>query len=124
MHAGVTLIINYNPPMKAECVETPTQPMVQDWLDLQPGPPGTYAVLMLNDDYTPMEFVVEALMRFFGKDRKQATQLMLQVHHAGEAVCGLFTKDLAETKVMQVISWAREHEHPLLCRMKRLEGSE
>lgn len=98
-----------------------TQPVVDNWLDLQTGRPGMYAVLMLNDDYTPMEFVVESLMKFFGKNRKDATRMMLQVHHVGSAVCGTFTKGLAETKVMQVISWARKHDHPLLCQVKCLE---
>ncbi len=104
--------------------DTLTHSVVDSWLDLQTGRPGMYAVLMLNDDYTPMEFVVEALMKFFGKNRKEATRLMLQVHHVGSAVCGSFTKDLAETKVMQVISWARKHDHPLLCQVKHLEGND
>ena len=77
--------------------------------------PREYQVVMLNDDYTPMEFVVDVLMRFFGRDHKESTRIMLQIHHAGRAVCGVFPKDVAETKVMQVISWARKHEHPLMC---------
>lgn len=77
--------------------------------------PAMYQVLMHNDDYTPMEFVVTALKLFFNMDDALATQLMYQVHMTGKAVCGIFTKDIAETKADQVINYARRHEHPLLC---------
>ncbi|MBZ0091743.1 MAG: ATP-dependent Clp protease adapter ClpS [Burkholderiales bacterium] len=78
-------------------------------------PPPLYKVMLLNDDYTPMEFVVVVLEQFFGKSREQATQLMLIVHREGMAVCGVYPRDLAETKVDRVIAFAREHHHPLQC---------
>ncbi len=81
-------------------------------------PPSMYSVLLLNDDYTPMEFVVEVLQRFFAKNREQATQLMLRVHAEGSAVCGVYPHDIAETKVNQVMAFASEHQHPLQCAMQ------
>lgn len=80
--------------------------------------PPLYKVVLINDDYTPMEFVVEILQIFFGKDRDQATQIMLHVHTQGKGVCGLFPRDIAETKVNQVNNYARENDHPLLCMME------
>jgi ATP-dependent Clp protease adaptor protein ClpS len=77
--------------------------------------PSMYQVVMHNDDYTPMEFVVVVLERFFSMNAPSATNVMYQVHTAGRAVCGVYTKDVAETKVDQVIDYARRHEHPLLC---------
>ncbi len=75
--------------------------------------PSMYKVLMLNDDYTPMEFVVHVLERFFSKNRSEATSIMLHVHQRGVGVCGVFTYEVAETKVTQVIDYARKHQHPL-----------
>jgi len=75
--------------------------------------PSLYKVLMLNDDYTPMEFVVHVLERFFGKNRSEATGIMLHVHRRGVGICGVFTYEAAETKVTQVIDYARKHQHPL-----------
>ena len=75
--------------------------------------PSNYKVLMLNDDYTPMEFVVLVLQRYFTMDLEDATRVMLQVHQQGVAVCGVFTYEVAETKVSQVIDFARENQHPL-----------
>ncbi len=75
--------------------------------------PSMYKVLMLNDDYTPMEFVVHVLERFFGKNRSEATNIMLHVHRRGVGICGVFTYEVAETKVTQVIDYARKHQHPL-----------
>ena len=77
--------------------------------------PSNYKVLMLNDDYTPMEFVVLVLQRYFSMDLEDATRVMLQVHQQGVAVCGVFTYEVAETKVAQVIDFARENQHPLQC---------
>ena len=74
---------------------------------------------MLNDDYTPMDFVVEVLETFFRMDREQATQVMLTVHTKGKAVCGLYPQDIAETKAAQVVDYAREHQHPLMCQVER-----
>lgn len=81
--------------------------------------PSMYKVLMLNDDYTPMEFVVYVLERFFGKSRDEATQIMLHVHHRGVGVCGVYTYEVAETKVTQVMDTARKEGHPLQCTLEK-----
>ena len=81
--------------------------------------PNMYRVLLLNDDYTPMEFVVHVLERFFNKDREAATRIMLHVHHHGIGECGVFTYEIAETKVTQVMDFARKHQHPLQCVMEK-----
>jgi len=80
--------------------------------------PPMYKVLILNDDYTPMEFVVQVLESFFRLGREKATQIMLHVHTRGVGVCGVYTKDVAETKVAQVNEYARDSQHPLLCDME------
>jgi ATP-dependent Clp protease adaptor protein ClpS len=80
--------------------------------------PPLYQVVMLNDDYTPMEFVVQVLQTFFGMGREKATRVMLTVHTQGRAVCGVYTRDIAETKAMQVNRFARENQHPLLCEIE------
>ena len=80
--------------------------------------PNKYKVVLLNDDYTPMDFVVNVLQVFFRFDEKAATRMMLQIHQDGKGICGVFTKDIAETKVMQVNQFARIQEHPLLCSME------
>lgn len=81
--------------------------------------PSLYRVLLLNDDYTPMEFVVYVLQKYFNKDRDDATQIMLHVHQNGVGICGLYTYEVAETKVAQVIDEARRHQHPLQCTMEK-----
>jgi ATP-dependent Clp protease adaptor protein ClpS len=81
--------------------------------------PSLYKVLMLNDDYTPMEFVVHVLERFFSKNREEATQIMLHVHRRGVGVCGVFTYEVAETKVTQVTDFARRNQHPLRCTLEK-----
>ena len=81
-------------------------------------PPPMYQVVLLNDDFTPMEFVVEVLQKFFGMDRERATQVMLKVHREGRGVCGIYPHDVATTKVEQVSSFSREHQHPLQCVME------
>lgn len=81
--------------------------------------PSMYRVLILNDDYTPMEFVVHVLERFFGKDHESATRIMLHVHHHGIGECGIYTYEVAETKVTQVMDFARKHQHPLQCVMEK-----
>ena len=81
--------------------------------------PSNYKVLMLNDDYTPMEFVVLVLQRYFSTDIEDATRVMLQVHQQGVAVCGVFTYEVAETKVAQVTDFARENQHPLQCTLEK-----
>ena len=80
--------------------------------------PSMFKVFLINDDYTPMEFVVHVLETFFSMDRPTATQIMLNVHSKGKGLCGVFTRDVAETKVAQVNDYSRQHEHPLLCTME------
>lgn len=87
-------------------VEAPSKPELKE--------PPMYKVVLLNDDYTPMEFVVEVLQMFFGMDREKATQVMLAVHTTGKATCGIFTRDIAETKSTQVNQYAQENDHPLV----------
>jgi ATP-dependent Clp protease adaptor protein ClpS len=81
--------------------------------------PNFYRVLILNDDYTPMEFVTHVLERFFSKDHEAATRIMLHVHHHGIGECGIYTYEVAETKVTQVMDFARKHQHPLQCVMEK-----
>ena len=81
--------------------------------------PSMYKVLLLNDDYTPMEFVVHVLERFFNKGRDEATRIMLHVHQKGVGICGVYTFEIAETKVTQVMDFARKHQHPLQCTMEK-----
>ena len=81
-------------------------------------PPPLYTVVLLNDDFTPMDFVVTVLQKFFSKNREQATQIMLKVHMEGRGVCGIYPRDVAATKVEQVLSFARENQHPLACIME------
>lgn len=82
-------------------------------------PPSRYQVVLLNDDYTPMDFVVYVLMRFFEKSSDEAVTLMLRVHEQGRALCGVYTYEIAETKVVQVMELAREEKHPLRCMMEK-----
>lgn len=77
--------------------------------------PSMYSVVVLNDDYTPMDFVIEVLCNIFHMDSDNATETMLTIHYKGKASCGVFTADVAETKVDQVIRFAQEHQHPLMC---------
>jgi len=81
-------------------------------------PPKMYQVVLLNDDFTPMDFVIAVLQRFFSLDTEQATRIMLKVHHEGRGVCGVFPRDIAATKVEQVSAFARRHQHPLACVME------
>ncbi len=81
--------------------------------------PAMYKVLLLNDDYTPMEFVVDVLERFFGKANEEAVQIMLHVHQKGVGVCGIYTYEIAETKVTQVVDYARKNQHPLQCTLEK-----
>jgi ATP-dependent Clp protease adaptor protein ClpS len=95
----------------------------EDGLDIQEAKPKLkrpplYKVIILNDDYTPMEFVVQVLETFFAMNREKATRVMLHVHTRGMGVCGVFTKDIAETKVSQVNDFSRSNQHPLLCTME------
>ena len=100
-----------NDPGTGTSVVTKTRPKTKK--------PSLYKVLILNDDYTPMEFVVHVLERFFSKPRDEAIQIMLHVHRHGVGVCGVYTFEVAETKVTQVIELARRHQHPLQCTMEK-----
>ncbi len=91
---------------------------VREVEDSRAKPPPLYKVILLNDDYTPMDFVVLVLQQFFHMDRERATQVMLKVHREGLGVCGVFPKDIAATKVDLVVSFARRHQHPLQCVME------
>ena len=86
--------------------------------------PPMYKVMLLNDDYTPMDFVVEILEKFFAMNREKATHVMLKVHVHGKAVCGIYTRDIAETKSAQVNQYAKEHQHPLLSEIEAVEDDE
>lgn len=86
--------------------------------------PPMFKVVLLNDDYTPMDFVVEILETFFAMSREKATSVMLTVHIHGKAVCGVYTRDIAETKAAQVNQYAKEHQHPLLCEIEAVEDEE
>lgn len=81
-------------------------------------PPPLFKVLLLNDDFTPMDFVVEVLLRFFSMNREQATRVMLKVHNEGRGLCGIYPRDVASTKVEQVKAYAQQHQHPLACVME------
>ena len=81
--------------------------------------PPLYKVILINDDYTPMEFVVHVLENFFGLDREKSTRIMLEVHTRGRGICGIYTHEIAETKVEQVNNYSRENNHPLLCTMEK-----
>ena len=95
-----------------------------DWVEEQEAqkqavqPPSKYKVVLNNDDYTPMDFVVEILQLFFSMNMEKANQVMLAVHYEGKATCGIYSADIAETKVEQVNQYAKQHEHPLLCTME------
>ena len=81
--------------------------------------PSMYKVLMLNDDYTPMEFVVDVLQNIFQKNREEATEIMLHVHQKGVGICGVYTYEIAETKVTQTVDYARKNQHPLQCTLEK-----
>ncbi|MCJ7557391.1 MAG: ATP-dependent Clp protease adapter ClpS [Gammaproteobacteria bacterium] len=98
-----------NSPDRGLVVET-AQPQVKQ--------PPMFRVILLNDDYTPMDFVVEVLESIFGMSRTSATRIMLEVHTRGKGICGVFTFEIAETKVAQVNSFSREHQHPLMCTLE------
>lgn len=86
---------------------------------VEPKKPSLYKVLLLNDDFTPMDFVVHVLEKFFGKNRQEATEIMLQVHRLGVGICGIYTYEVAETKINLVMDHARKNEHPLQCVMEK-----
>lgn len=93
--------------------------LIQTHQDIKLEPPSLYKVILNNDDYTPMEFVVEVLQKFFNMDLDKATQVMLTVHYRGKGICGIFTAEVAETKMVQVNEYAKENEQPLLCTVEK-----
>lgn len=94
-----------------ELADAPSRPTLQ--------PPPLYKVILLNDDYTPMDFVVEVLRGYFALQQDRAVQVMLEVHNSGRAVAGVYTAEIAETKVAQVNNYARQHQHPLMCTLEK-----
>ncbi|WP_448211610.1 ATP-dependent Clp protease adapter ClpS [Colwellia sp. MEBiC06753] len=98
---------------------TESQHELGELLEERVDEPPRYHVVLLNDDYTPMDFVIEVLRRFFNMDSEKATEIMLTIHYKGKARCGTYSAEIAETKVDQVIRFASEHQHPLQCSMEK-----
>lgn len=119
MKVNLTLTYMGSDKPKAPDVE-PDGVVVAEESEADIAPPPMFQIVMLDDDYTPMEFVVDVLQMFFGMNREKATQIMLTVHTQGKAPCGVFTKDVAETKAAQVVQYARENQHPLMCEVEKL----
>ena len=109
--------------MSAGVVEPATGTALQE-TGAKVKPPPRYQVVLINDDYTPMEFVVHILQQFFTMDLEAATRVMLTVHTQGKGVCGVFTRDIAETKAAQVNRYSRENEHPLMCEIELVDGDD
>ncbi|MBE8167508.1 MAG: ATP-dependent Clp protease adapter ClpS [Shewanella sp.] len=93
---------------------------LEEVTEAQVARPSMYQVILMNDDYTPMDFVIEILQTFFNKNEQESTDIMLTIHHQGKGVCGVYPFDIAETKVLQVNQFSREHEHPLLCTLEKI----
>lgn len=98
---------------------TDDQELLEESVKKENAKPPMYNVVLLNDDYTPMDFVVEVLRKFFNMDSDRATDIMLDIHYKGKARCGTYTAEIAETKVSQVSSYAQENQHPLQCKMEQ-----
>ncbi|MFB2759207.1 ATP-dependent Clp protease adapter ClpS [Shewanella xiamenensis] len=92
---------------------------VEERVESELMPPSMYKVILNNDDYTPMDFVIEVLQIFFRKNEQEATNIMLTIHHQGKGICGIFPYGIAETKVIQVNQFARQNQHPLLCSLEK-----
>jgi len=99
---------------------TDNQELLEEKIEIDNAKPPMYNVILLNDDYTPMDFVVEVLRIFFNMDSERATDIMLDIHYKGKASCGTFTAEIAETKVSQVNNFATENQHPLQCKMEKV----
>jgi ATP-dependent Clp protease adaptor protein ClpS len=117
-HARIGAAV-YNRPMAKQTEHEHSHGVLVETGKPEVARPPLYSVLLLNDDYTPMDFVVEVLTRFFPMNVEKATQIMLHVHTRGRGVCGVFTREVAESKVAQVNEFSRLHQHPLLCTMER-----
>ena len=115
---GFVVHIRNSPPATHSMAEKPSGSTVLKPSETQVKPPPMFQVVMYNDDYTPMEFVVEVIQLFFALPRERATQIMLKVHTEGRGVCGIYPKDVASTKVEQVTAYSRQHQHPLQCAME------
>ena len=107
--------------MGNEISRVKTAPVIKAKAEKKVRRPKRYKVLLLNDDYTPMDFVVIVLQKYFFKEYALAIQIMLDVHQKGSGICGVYTRDVAETKVALVNDFARQHEHPLLCKMEEVD---
>lgn len=118
MHAFAQIRLTFNQDQPLEDGDDASGLAVEEAKPQLKAPP-MYKVVMFNDDYTPMDFVVEVLEGIFNHSREQATKIMLAVHTEGQAVCGVYTRDVAETKAMQVNQYARECQHPLLCEIEK-----
>jgi len=118
MHAFAQIRLTFNQDRPLEDGDDASGLAVEEAKPQLKAPP-MYKVVMFNDDYTPMDFVVEVLEGIFNHGREQATKIMLAVHTEGQAVCGIYTRDVAETKAMQVNQYARECQHPLLCEIEK-----
>lgn len=118
MHARSQIRLTFNQDRPVTREDDASDLAVQEAKPSLQAPP-MYKVLMYNDDYTPMDFVVEVLELFFNHNRELATKIMLTVHTEGKAICGVFTRDIAETKAMQVNQYAKESQHPLLCEIEK-----
>jgi ATP-dependent Clp protease adaptor protein ClpS len=112
-------VIRAGPPRRRTPEREPQHGVVVETAKPETARPPLYQVLLINDDFTPMEFVVEVLQQFFAMDREKATQVMLHVHTRGRGVCGVFTREVAESKVTQVNEYSRQNQHPLLCTMEK-----
>ncbi len=123
LYPSVFRMFHMSRTIKNPTVGNPNNPHIEDTILLEKRAeklkaPSMYKVLLLNDDYTPMEFVVMVIQEYFSKDHETATRIMLQVHLVGKGICGVFTRDVAATKVHQVIELSREAGHPLQCTME------
>jgi ATP-dependent Clp protease adaptor protein ClpS len=121
---GDSLVLGFGDPYKGQMSSSDPHParpdtgVVVEESRPEVKQPPLYRVILLNDDYTPMEFVVDVLEKFFAMNRPTATRIMLEVHTKGKGVCGVFTYEIAETKVAQVTTYARDHQHPLMCTLE------
>ncbi len=111
----ILVVIFYIKQMPEDKTSNNTQTIIEDKVKR----PSMYEVILLNDDYTPMEFVVDVLIRYFNKDIEQANQIMMHVHRNGKGLCGIYPFDIAETKVMQVMNYSIKNGHPLQCKMEK-----
>ena len=121
MFKGVTRFrrVLYNYPMSKELESQHNSGVALEEAKPEVKPPPLYKVVLLNDDFTPMDFVVEVIQSFFGLNHDRATQIRLHVHTKGKGVCGVFTYEIAETKVVQVNEFSNQHEHPLKCALEK-----